>query len=229
MDRFLCYKTRARQDIAVTLGDQFDSGIYAGTVVKHFCAPAEKDGEGIFDEETHLVGYRIKGPHGARAGIEVTNEFGTFHLDTRKVESLMVPSAKSILPDPPPGLPDPSNHVDSYRCLKARLTKGTERFPRELKTLPLSVSDQFGSRTVFLRRLIKLCLPTDKNGEGIKNPQIHLVCYKIKVDPKTSGTGVQAKSSLGELVLNLRREAELCVPSLKTLPAAARELQPPAP
>ncbi len=229
MDRFLCYKTRARQSVAVTLEDQFDSGDYAGTVVKSFCTPAEKDGGGIFDEETHLVAYRIEGPHSARAGIEVSNEFGVFRLDTKKVESLMVPSAKSIVPDPPPGLPDPSSQVDNYRCLRARLTRGAGGFPRDLKAQPLSVSDQFGARTVFLRKPAELCLPTDKNGGGIENPQVHLVCYKIKVDPRTSETGVQVKSSLGELALDLKREAELCVPSLRNPPARAREPEAPAP
>jgi len=213
----------------VTLEDQFDSGAYSGTVVKRFCTPAEKAGEGIFDEETHLVAYRIEGPHSARVGIEVRNEFGVFRLDTRKVESLMVPSAKSILPDPPPGLPDPSSQVDNYRCLKARLTRGTGGFPRDLKAQPLSLSDQFGARIVFLRKPAELCLPTEKNGGGIKNPQAHLVCYKIKADPRTSATGVQVKSSLGALTLDLGREAELCVPSLKNLPPPARAPETPAP
>ena len=50
---------------------------------------------------------------------------------------------------------------------------------------PLSVKlrDQFADYKGVVVTPVSLCNPVDKNGEGIKDRERHLVCYEIKADP----------------------------------------------
>lgn len=62
----------------VSLTDQFGSGDFEVKKVKGLCNPADKNGEGMGDPITHLVGYDIKAPKGQPKhekvlGIEVIN------------------------------------------------------------------------------------------------------------------------------------------------------------
>jgi len=209
----LCYKTTLKKLISVDLSDQFDSGTYTGNVAKLFCAPADKNGEGISDPQTHLLSYKIKGLHVGRTAVEVLDQFGTYVYDTKKTDSLMVPTAKSIAPDPPPGPPNPASLVDHYRCLKVKTSAGAPNFPKDKS---VQVVDQFGgARTFFVKKPSRLCLPVDKNGEGIKNPAMHLMCYKGKTSVRTSAVGVQINNQFGADTIALKKEAELCLPARK--------------
>jgi len=213
LDPFLCYKTKkVEQLISVTLSDWFDTGTFEGNVSTAFCAPADlpDDDMDLQDPDTHLMVYKVKGPHAPQTGVRVDNLFGSFLFDTKKTDTLMVPTAKSISPEPPPGQPDPLSEVDHYRCLKVKPTRRAEKFP---KGLVVEVDDQFGSRVVLIKKPSKLCLATDKNGEGIKNVYVHLMCYKVKADPRTSATGVQVNNQFSPAVLDLKKEYELCLPS----------------
>jgi hypothetical protein len=62
-----------------------------------------------------------------------------------------------------------------------------------------------------------LCLPVDKNGEGIDDPSTLLVCYKAKPargQPKhAKRTGVTTVNQFGSEQLDTVKEDELCVPS----------------
>jgi len=62
-----------------------------------------------------------------------------------------------------------------------------------------------------------LCLPVDKNGEGIKNPDRHLMCYKVKpalnAPPHTPQVGVRLNNALGRTWRDTKREDMLCVPA----------------
>lgn len=183
--------------------------------VKVFCAPTSLDASPLNDPATHLKSYRLQGPHVRQTNVEVQNTFGTFFFDTRKTYTLMVPTAKTIAPNPPPpGPPDPlTNVVDHYRCVQVNTTPGTPPFPKN--TLTFSLTDQFGTKTVKVGAPTKLCVPTNKNGEGIKNPAQHLMCYRAITPAGTHIPGVQTNNQFGAEVLTLLRERELCVPSLK--------------
>jgi len=156
------------------------------------------------------MSYGIGGPHQRRTGIEVANRFGIYYFDTKKTYSLMVPTAKSVIPDPPPGPPDPASAVDHYRCLTIRTTAGTPKFP---SGLTIAVTDQFGTHNFVIKKPRTLCVPTDKNGEGIERPRAYLTCYKGKADPRVSVAGVQVNNQLGQTVLKLSKEIELCLAS----------------
>ncbi len=51
------------------------------------------------------------------------------------------------------------------------------------KEVPVELKDQFASYRALVIRPVMLCNPVDKNGEGIKDPDRHLVCYQIRADP----------------------------------------------
>jgi hypothetical protein len=232
---FLCYTTSDKRAVDVTLEDQFDSPAgYKGKQTQAFCTPAGGD-----PDSTHLKVYKISGPHVRRTNVKVQNLLGTFLFDTVKTLTLMVPAAKSLPPDPPPAPPDPAS-ADHYRCVKTKVKKNVCEDAPDVRCkldqdctdagaagpcnhgLPrgvvLTVDDQFGSRQVKVKAPTRLCVPTDKNGEGINDQDTHLMCYSVRPDPKTRTQGVQATDQFGEAVLDLKKEVELCLSSVKTLP-----------
>src|SRR4029434_8260455 len=88
------------------------------------------------------------------------------------------PSNKDLTVTPPPPNINLIN-VDHYNCYKVKVTSGTRKL---VKGLTVRVQDQSKSpaKTFVLRKPKHLCLPVDKNGEGIKNPDAHLLCYQVK-------------------------------------------------
>ena len=210
LDPFLCYKAQHRQGVTVDLSDQLDTGTYHGKQAKFFCNPADPNGEGLFDPDTYLKAYKVRGPHTRRTNVEVQNQFGTYYFDTKKTESLLVPSSMSLPPAPAPSLPDYDSQVDHYRCLKAQISGGTPAFPRRQS---LTVEDELGQRQVRVIKPTKLCMATAVDGEGIKDPETHLMCYKVSAKPRTKIEDVQVRDRFGSGVFDLKGEAELCVPS----------------
>src|SRR5262249_31325372 len=124
----------------------------------------------------HLAGYIIKQttPQFKRIpGRSVTNQFGTVVVDLVRPDYLMVPSAKSLA-GPPPLLVPTVDHFKCYRVLKARTPVSN-----------VAVDAQFGSLTEDLKQPFRLCLPADKNGSGVINPSVALMCYKTHLTPGT--------------------------------------------
>ncbi len=65
--------------------------------------PADKDGGGIMDDQTHLTVYRVKSGRFRSRRVRVENEFGVKILDVRKPNRLLVPASQSLemlLPSP---------------------------------------------------------------------------------------------------------------------------------
>jgi hypothetical protein len=229
-DDFLCYKVKVTTmaPMTVSLSDQFESGTASVTKVRQLCAPGNKNGEGVFDTTTHLVSYSIKpdAKHQRRTNILVENQIGIdgtgttgIRLDTTKADLLLVPSNKSLTVTPL--APDLNAiNVDHYKCYKVKVTSGT---PKLAKGITVSVEDQFNSpaKVFTLKKPKHLCTPVDKNGEGIKNPEAHLLCYQAKGasgQPKhVRQTGVRINNQIGLSVFSTTKESELCIPSIKTL------------
>ncbi len=211
-DPVLCYSTQAPQPrLRVTLADAFERGRYEIRTLKRFCTPASVNDATVDDPDTHLGAYHLRGPHTRRTNIRVTNQFGTFFFDTTRTETLLVPAGKTIEPAPPPTLPGPDSRVDHYRCLRAFPSGNTPRLPDNRR---LKITDQFGTRLAELIHILKLCIPVDKNGEGIKNDTNILSCYEVRSTPERTATGVQIRDQFGARTIALRREYELCVPAV---------------
>jgi endonuclease/exonuclease/phosphatase family metal-dependent hydrolase len=232
-DHFLCYKAKTTKGAAklpkgtqATLSDQFEAVVLSDVKRKEgLCNPADKNGEGIVDADTHLTAYQIKAAAGAtmhvrRTDITVANQFGEIRLDTIKEDRLLVPAAKSV--DGPVTAPDNALHdVDHYKCYKTKVTRGTSKFPKKVQA---SVDDQFTQQATILdvKKPQLLCNPVDKNGEGIKNGDGHLLCYQVKPakgEPKHPKlTGVRTADQFIEDRVDTIKEEFLCVPSLKNPP-----------
>jgi hypothetical protein len=222
-DDFLCYKVKAPPvaPMTVSLADQFETGTATVKKLRHLCTPGDKNAEGVFDTTTHLVSYQIKPDvrHVRRTNILVENQIGSLRLDTTKTDLLLVPSNKNLTADPP--APNISLiNVDHYKCYKVKVTPGT---PRLAKGITVSVEDQFNNpaKVFTLKKPKHLCNPVDKNGEGIKNPDAHLLCYGVKGvsgQPKhVRQSGVHINNQIGVSIFGTTKEAELCIPSIKTL------------
>jgi len=197
----------------VTLDDQFESGTYQVEKTVRLYNPVNKNSEGIIDELTHLKGYKIK-PfsnsvvvlQSSTTGIEVSNQFGTLVVGTLKTELLLVPTAKD--PDNPVDELS-STLVDHYKCYKVRVIDDQQI--REA----VSLEDQFQAGMFDPKRPKMLCNPVDKNGEGVNNPDNHLMCYEINnIFRKTN---IHTHDQFGPETLDIKKVKELCVPSKKRI------------
>jgi hypothetical protein len=241
LDDFNCYTSWVTQDTppfapvsSVSLVDQFESATVTVSKTFALCPPADKDAEGVVDDVTHLMAYQIKNQtpkHIRRGTVRVTNQIEEIRVDTVKPELLLVPTAKTLTqPGPPP--PNPLNHdVDHYKCYRVRVTPGT---PLPAQDRKVTVADQFTAPAKYLtlRKPRHLCLPVDKNGEGIKNPQAHLLCYAAKPargEPKhIRREGIFVNNQFGPLRMNTIKEREFCIPSTKSLSPSGAFLDPSA-
>jgi hypothetical protein len=228
-DHYLCYKIKQTSPVSVTHGvhlvDAFQDVTVDVLKLKTLCTPANKDGEGVFDDVTHEESYSIHlapgTPHFTRrTNVQVDNQFGTTFVDATKPDTLFVPTNKALSTDPPPSPPDENAiSVDHYECYKVKQSAGTPKFA----AIPVSVADQFTSpaKQLSLTKIRHLCNAVEKNGEPRKNPDAHLLCYQAKPakgQPKhVRQLGVQTNNQLGPIVLDTVKESELCVPSQITV------------
>ena len=211
--------------IKVFLQDQFGSGTYRVEKAVALLNPADKNGEGIGDRETHLTGYSVKGPKFKKVkGVIVEDQFGQLTLTVKKPDRLLVPSAKSLGPDP---LPEPDNQthfVDHFLCYTVdnNSDSDSDSDSNQGSFPTVSVEDQFGAKSFRVMRPERLCTPVDKEGEGIKKSENHLMCYRVKPargEPRHRRVkGVLLSNQFGVIGVDTIKERELCLPATKTLP-----------
>jgi hypothetical protein len=228
IDDFNCYKSLVTDDTpkfvrisGVQLSDQFESATVDLLKPYHVCTPTDVNDEGTIDEATHLMSYVIRQqqPHVRRTAIRVTNFLEEVRVDTLRPELLLVPTSKRLVL-PAPAAPNPATHtVDHYKCYRVKVTPGTPKAAIDRK---ITIEDQFTVRKIYSLKLPRhLCLPVDKNGEGIKNPDVHLLCYKgkrargeINFVPRK---GLFTNNQLGPLRMDALKEHEFCIPTRKSL------------
>ena len=144
------------------------------------------------------------------------NQFGTFIVDIKKPDRLLVPASKGH--DEPLPAPALGAH-DHFLCYKVKRSRGAPRFPSRIRA---SVVDQFDQPKTYRvkTRNIRLCTPVDKNGEGIKNPEAHLMCFPVKGRrPRHERVrGLFVNDQFGLHKVDTRKKRQLCVPSIKILP-----------
>ncbi len=232
---FMCYSIKASPGTKLALGpknlsllDALEDKLFDVKKPATLCNPAAKTVNGDFspvdDNHTHLEARPITQSKGQakfvkRTGVAIDNQFGTVTLDLIKADRLMVPTAKSHVA--PPAEPDPGKHqVDHFKCYGAKVTAGMPKF----QTITgVRVVDQFDQpKDVDLKKITRLCLPVDKNGEGIPIPSQRLLCYQA-VPPKTEPKhvkvlGVFINNQFDEAEVDTIKETELCVPSSENVP-----------
>lgn len=218
---------KAFTKLQVQATDQF--GAHSLTVNKPavLCNPASVDERAINDRKTHLEGYQVSRPRGepkfkAQKDIGIKNEFhpnGELLVDVTKLQRLLVPTAKSVT-GPVAALDPDKNDVDHFTCYAVKLSKGAPKFPTDLQ---VQVIDQFDQPRLYqVKGPKRLCAPADKNGEGVKNPETHLMCYKVtplRGQPKfVRVPTLYVTNQFGREIDVATSPDDLCVPSSKILP-----------
>jgi hypothetical protein len=108
----------------------------------------------------------------------VDNQFGSQTMSLSKPDRMMVPTAKSTTGAPVP-LTDP---IDHYKCYKVGAAK--------LNVPGVTITDQFGTITVDIKKPLHLCLPAIKEHEGpLVDPTTALMCYKVNGPPQADPPG----------------------------------------
>lgn len=219
---------------AVNLEDQFALSDFTATGPVRLCAPTDKNGEGISDPNTHLKWYKLEGSLAAPHAMLIQNQFGKVIVATHAVDSLLVPTAKSAIG--PVNPPDPTQHnVDHYKCYHATLLDNRCQGKPAIACsgdadcgafapciggfngATVSITNQFESApTVELIKKARLCTPVDKNGEGIKNPAVHLLCYRTSFKRLVLGP-FYVNNQFGPERLRVGVRRWFCVPSSKTV------------
>jgi hypothetical protein len=211
IDHYQCYEIRkAAFGATVSVEDQFGPLTETLRPPLLLCAPADKNGEEIMDPVQHLAGYPVTGPPPRRCTDQtIVNQFGTLRLDVLHPKMLMVPSEKSNVALPP-------DTIDHFQCYTVKRSRKSPKFvPRTV-----TITTQFESVTLTVKRPKRLCAPANKNGEDPTAPFApnHLLCYATK-GPRLTGTGVPFSNQFGRQWAEVIARRELCVPSLKNPPS----------
>lgn len=85
------------------------------------------------------------------------------------------------------------------------------------RPVEVKLKDQFDGYVTAVVRPVSLCNPVDKNGEGIMDPKLHLVCYEIKPVRSPRRTVVAYNQFGKEQKLTSPGPETLCVPSYKKI------------
>ena len=207
LDHFLCYEAQrpAIRRKGVSAVDQYGVSTITVRQAKRLCAPVNKYGEDPTapSHAGHLSFYTIKQSSPSFVGVRdlsIRDQFGTLSVDLVRPERLLVPTSKSLQAPPPPPLATPLDHFKCYRVRGARL-----RVPN------VSLETQFGSVTVAIKRPWSLCVPVNKNDEGIVDPSRGLMCYQVRAVPQ-SERHVFSTDQFGSADYDLFGISDLCVP-----------------
>jgi hypothetical protein len=98
--------------------------------------------------------------------------------------------------------------VNHYQCYRARTTGFT--------SMPITLADRFGTRSVTVRKPVDLCAPADKNGEDPEaaDSPYFLTSYKISgSEPFTQIAPVHAENQFGPIALKLKAPKTILVPT----------------
>lgn len=221
LDDFQCYQAKTASGTPkfvpipyLVTSDQFGEWRFSIAKSAELCAPANVEGSDPTapSHTEHLETYQIKRVPGTGKFPKTLNQtvvdaWSTLTVDLLKPERLMVPTNKSL--SSPPTAPG-SPVTDYFTCYKARTSKGTPKFAPRLASV---VGDQFGSLSLNVLKLKKVCVATNKNNEepGAELHGEHLVCYQVKL--QTSFTPVRAYTAndFGGETLDVKKPFELCV------------------
>ena len=237
---------RFPKDATTTLADQFEDELFDVEEPSSLCLPVDRNGERVDDPPVGLERYPIKkararSPH-VRQTILATDRFGQHVLQTVAAESLAVPVVAALggPADQPPAGRDP------YKCYKVNELK--RRCTGDLVTacatdahcaaaggschrglergLQADLADQLEHKVFDVKKPKLLCVPAERNGEGILNAVDHLVGYAINVPRggpshvRVSGVRLSDPDYGPEVVTTIEEEL-LLVPALSSLSGSA--------
>ncbi|GEM_PF-7124599 len=190
--------------------------------------PVDKNSEGVYSEDLHLVAYkvaRISGETDFAEGVLVENQFGSLTVDVRQdPDLLMLPSTKSLSGDAPEdeAMFGGDRH---FLCYPIEM--------QAINDLSVFLDDQFltDAASYSVTKAKRLCAPVEKtvvDSEGTPQGETvgdaegdeYLMCYVVQKGQRGRPTVRQPRvdNQFGPLRLITSRETMLCVPSAVTLP-----------
>lgn len=106
--------------------------------------------------------------------------------------------------------PPPRGELPNFKCYAAK-------FPPPFRSTrrPVTLLDQFGTTNATVLQPFEICNPVDKNGEGIDDPEAHLMCYKLRVTSRRVRHEVASYDQFGSEELRTGGSRVLCQPALK--------------
>jgi len=208
LDHFKCYRANhPGVSRTITVDDEFISTTASVRKPNRFCNPVDKNGEGINDPTGHLMCHKIRdADRFVPRDVQVTNQFGEQTVRVISAEAICNPAEKNGV-----ALSSVAGaFLDHFKCYKAR----SRGFTRRTVTL----ADQFTTVDTSVLKLQTYCNPVDKDGSGIKQPDKHLVCYKIKDESRFIGQSVTVEDQFGTFLIRARsggchKPLLLCLPS----------------
>ncbi len=202
-EHFTLYRATGPDGPPVAMADQFGTQVTDLGPTSLFMVPAEKNFEPIFDPFTHLTCYDILDPAlPPPALVTVTNQFVIDQpIDVGFARELCVPTEKRIAPGPIDG--------DPYRSGEA------SGAPVDIG---VTLVDQFQGFPTNVLEPFRLCNPVDKNGEGIVDPNTHLVCYTLQPEGGILGFQIPIRNQFFSLAnVDLQQPFALCLPAQKQI------------
>jgi hypothetical protein len=209
-NHFRCYVVSSQTPqpaTTVTLQDQF-LGPTTLTVDEplDFCAPTDKNGEGITDQNEHLTMYGASQELSQHLLVSTRDQFGSHTLEVVGARVLLVPTQKLV------GnlrFPRSLNHFWCYEANGPRL-----------RNVTVTLADQFSSDTVQVVQPNLFCNPVEKTIDGnvlgeIFDEEFHLTCYDIKGPQKTQATQFGVSNQFENDVFTITSWDLLCVPTQK--------------
>ena len=207
---YQCYEVHQgpASAVTITLNDLFGTGDVSVRRAKRICNPADKNDEdpGAVSQADHLKGYEINQVNrfpGVR-GLVVSNQFGETTLNLARPDYILVPTAKSLITNPPVPVPG-INHFKCYTIARAKF-----------RASGIKVDDQFGTLNVDIKRPVRFCAAADKNGEGIIDSSEHLLCYQVRPvtgSPRVKYPQIFTTNQFGTAINRVFGPRELCVPT----------------
>ena len=102
---------------------------------------------------------------------------------------------------------------DSFKCYKVKDLKD----PAFAAVSGIHLVDQFDDATADAIKLQTVCVPVDKDGQGIADPATHQCCYKIKAPSLETAPSALVSGALQDSKVTIGKPATLCMPCTKTL------------
>ena len=207
LDHFTLYAATGNIDPpTVVLEDQFGIQTTDLGPTRFFLVPADKNGEGIIDPDSHLTCYQIANGPGGPAKVTATHQFGTDSLDLGAARVACIPSEK---------FPPAQISIDHYVCYDA---VGD----------PLGASatfvDQFYGFTHQITTPFLFCAPARKTvppnpgpEAPILDPLSHLACYVIEPPGQPVGI-VPIRNQFGGDEIDVQQRLAVCLPAQKEVP-----------
>jgi len=167
----------------IGLVDQFEKDGYNVVKPIKMYNPAKKNKEPIQDKVTHLKAYKITGVNPNAQNLLLFNQFEIIEVELKRVNSLLVPTAKSHDGPTDPLTDEP---VDHFKCYKINII---ERVQDGLVSKKVRIVDKnfeeirivkVIGKPIFCTPVAKFDLSTEQLLSTIKNPDQHMTCYKVK-------------------------------------------------